>query len=172
MRSVKKMRETFGLSQEQMAIYLNISRGFLSMVEAGKRTLPTTALAKLAELQKSLQSNLVYGQKAMQQQATKDLTELKTYAKQCIIKLYQLQQELDLLKEQHGQCLKVWLALGHLKQGAAATDSNDRDRLWLDILEAETLKKMRNCSLGKQAVLKLKIAALEREIEMAGKIKF
>ncbi|NJL13364.1 MAG: helix-turn-helix domain-containing protein, partial [Microscillaceae bacterium] len=43
-------RKKLGLSQEEMANYLQISRSLLSMVETGRRALPTPAHLRLAEL--------------------------------------------------------------------------------------------------------------------------
>lgn len=45
------LRKKLGLSQEQMAIKLNVHRSTVKFVEQGKRTLPTTALITLANLE-------------------------------------------------------------------------------------------------------------------------
>ncbi|MEO7584690.1 MAG: helix-turn-helix domain-containing protein [Ferruginibacter sp.] len=50
MNASKEIRQKFGLSQEQMAQYLSVSRSLLSLHEIGKRDLPTAAMVKLSEL--------------------------------------------------------------------------------------------------------------------------
>ena len=45
-----KTRDFLGITQEQMAVILGISKSLLSMYELGKRDLPTHALVKLAAL--------------------------------------------------------------------------------------------------------------------------
>ena len=51
---MKELRLSLGFTQDQLAHYLKISRPLLSLVELGKRTLPTEAGEKLVELQRSL----------------------------------------------------------------------------------------------------------------------
>jgi transcriptional regulator with XRE-family HTH domain len=153
MQRIKKLREDLGLSQEQMAIYLDVSRSALGMAEKGRRRLPTAALQKLAELQKAVHNNIPHEPKALQQQAAKDWAAVKRHAKQRMLRAYQLQQELTILQEQHGRCMRLWQALGHLKQAAPATHPRKKEQLWLEVLEADTLKKMAACSLGQQALL-------------------
>lgn len=172
MRSLKTIRENFGLSQEQLAIYLGVSRSSINMAERGTRGLPTAALGKLALLQKSQQTNIVYRQKALQQRAAKDAAEIKRYLKKCQNEILLLQKELTLMQEQYGQCINVMQALEHLLQATPALGKPTKEQLWLEILEAETVKKMANCNHGKQVILQLQIKALAYQVQEANKIKF
>ena len=48
----KGLRDSFGMSQDDMAAYLNVSRSQLNMAERDQRNLPSEALRKSAELEK------------------------------------------------------------------------------------------------------------------------
>jgi transcriptional regulator with XRE-family HTH domain len=172
MRSLKTIRESFGLSQEQLAIYLGVSRSSINMAERGNRGLPTAALEKLALLQKSQQNNIIYRQKALQQRAAKDNMAIKQYLKKCQNEIQLLQKELALMQEHYGQCINVMLALEHLLEAAPASGKPTKEQLWLEILAAETQKKMAGCSHGKQVILQLQIKALAHQVQEANKIKF
>jgi transcriptional regulator with XRE-family HTH domain len=176
-KSIKKIREAIGFSQTQMAVFLNVSRSLLNMAEQGKRTLPTTALLKLASLQKGLQNNIPYSTKIQQGQAKEGIDMLHGYVKKSDLALKGLRQQLEQMMQQYGQCLKRALAIGYLLQASGTGPNgqlggNEKERLLLELAEMETVREMADCSPGKQAILKLEIEAMERKIQMAGKIKF
>jgi len=47
---IKKLREEFGLTQEDLAKRLNIPRPSVSQIELGKRDLTTSELTKLSKI--------------------------------------------------------------------------------------------------------------------------
>jgi len=49
--SIKQIRAYYGFTQEQLAIFLSVSKGYVAMAEIGRRTLPTKTLVKLAQLE-------------------------------------------------------------------------------------------------------------------------
>ena len=51
MKVCKTIREFYGLSQYELAEYLQLSQAHLAMVEAGLRSIPTAALLKLNHLE-------------------------------------------------------------------------------------------------------------------------
>lgn len=51
MKTIKEVREKVGLSQQEMAKYLGISRSMFAMYECGKRSLNPELLVKLIELE-------------------------------------------------------------------------------------------------------------------------
>lgn len=83
MKATKIIREKCDLSQHQLAVYLGITRSQLALAETGRRTLPTSALIKLAQLETSLQNNIHYKQQHLQTQAGKDLAAMRRHAKAC-----------------------------------------------------------------------------------------
>lgn len=48
--AARLIREKFGLTQEQLALYLDVTVGLLKMVELGRRELPLEALLKINKL--------------------------------------------------------------------------------------------------------------------------
>jgi len=54
------IREQLGLSQQQLADYLGISRALLSLVEANQRSLPTNASIKETQLIQAIQKANVH----------------------------------------------------------------------------------------------------------------
>jgi transcriptional regulator with XRE-family HTH domain len=168
MRSIKQIRQIFGLSQQQMAAYLSITRSHLNMTERGRRSLPTAALAKLAQLEKSLQSNEPYQAAGFKKQAERDTAHIKAHAKKCLQRAALEKTKLQKLTASYQQCVQALMAMGHLLQN----QPTKKELLLLAVLEAKALKKMSRCGYAAQVVVQLRIAALEHEVAQAGKIKF
>lgn len=51
MNNLKKIRENFGLSQQQVAYWLGVSRSLVEHYERGIRNLPAHALLQLSKLE-------------------------------------------------------------------------------------------------------------------------
>lgn len=56
MKNNNKLRELLGITQEQLALLLNVSRSQLSLYEIGKRDLPIAAKLKLATIISNVQN--------------------------------------------------------------------------------------------------------------------
>jgi transcriptional regulator with XRE-family HTH domain len=168
MRSIKQTRQILGLSQQQMAIYLNVTRTLLSMAEQGRRSLPTAAVLKLSQLEISLQSNVQYRAASFQKQAARDAAHIKAHTKKCLRRAELEKAKLQKLTAAYQQCVQALMAMGYLLQN----QPTKKDGLLLAVLEAKALKKMSRCGYAVQVVLQLRIAALEHEAAQAGRIKF
>ena len=57
--SFKGVRAFYGMSQDEMAVYLKVNRSQLNMAERDERKLPHDALLKFAELEKHLYENVI-----------------------------------------------------------------------------------------------------------------
>jgi DNA-binding XRE family transcriptional regulator len=55
MNWIKNIRETFGLTQSQLASFIEVNKSSIAMAETGQRLLPTAALLKLNMLELHLQ---------------------------------------------------------------------------------------------------------------------
>jgi transcriptional regulator with XRE-family HTH domain len=168
MRSIKQTRQILGLSQQQMAIYLDVTRTLLSMAEQGRRSLPTAAVLKLAMLETSLQCNVQYRAASFQKQAAKDTAHIRAHAKKCLQRAALEKAKLQKLTAGYQQCVQALMAIGYLLQ----KQPTKKEGLLLAVLEAKALKKMDRCGYTAQVVLQLRIAALEHEAVHAGRIKF
>jgi transcriptional regulator with XRE-family HTH domain len=172
MRSLKQLREALDLSQEHMAIYIGVTRSLLAMAEKGTRSLPVKAYLRMAQLEKSLRSNVQYKAASLQQHATADAALVRNHAKKCIEKAAVIKLQLAALEKDYQQCLTALLATGYLMNQLPEGEAGKKDRLWLELLELQTLKKMKDCGNAVQVILQLRINALEHESRQAGKIKF
>lgn len=97
MKNEISLSASFGLSQQDMALLLGISRGQLSMYEIGKRSLPLSALQKLASITQHLQT-------AQNKKTTAaDKTWQEAYKKKLLrengIEQYQVRQKIEQLQK-------------------------------------------------------------------------
>lgn len=127
MKATQLFREQLGLSQEVMAQYLFITRSQLAMHEAGKRELPTTALAKLAEIalffdqKKATEKE---GRQLLKKQELEVKALLARHAKELEYKQIKEQRVLDSIQKKHNQNLQLnslALYLQKNKKGQAET---------------------------------------------------
>ena len=175
MSTIKNTREGMGMGQAEMAAYLGISRTLLSMVELGERLLPTTAHLKLYPLETALDNATAPAGKsaqAIQQQLQKQLDQLGKRAARCTIKANMLELTLTSMVEQYNQCLKALGASAQVIDGLGNGTVHKRDRSLMQLLEARALGQLKNCGLGAQALLQLKIQLLRDEVEGIGKLVF
>lgn len=57
MKKGENIRNLLGITQEELAVLLNITRSQLSLFEIGKREIPTEAMTKLANMYLSINNN-------------------------------------------------------------------------------------------------------------------
>jgi transcriptional regulator with XRE-family HTH domain len=110
MKATQLFRDQLGLSQQVMAQYLCITRSQLAMYEAGKRELPTTALAKIAEIALFFdQKNTT--KKVESQLLKKQELEVKAllthHAKELEYKQIKERRVLDAIQKKHNQNLQL-----------------------------------------------------------------
>ncbi len=172
MSGIQHLREKFGLTQEQFAIYLGVTRSHLSMAEKAARSLPTKALLKLAALEKSLHSRTPHQTAQLQKLRNADAARIRRYAKKCMALVAEQKNRLAALQAGYQQCLQVMLAAGHLRRQLPPGDAGKKERLWLEVLETQTLEKMQSCSYAAQVILQLRISALEQEATQSARMLF
>lgn len=174
MRSTKKIRETLGISQQQLAVFLGIPRSLVSMYEGGRRELPTNAMTKLSQLLLSLHNNtMLSNQPALPQtHAAKDLAVMQQYKKQCCREAALTQKQLQRMKAEFQRGLQALMAVDYLFEQLPKGETSHKDQLWLELLKAKNLKKMKRCSTAQQVKLMLKEQALKHIIAASETIKF
>lgn len=111
-------RVLLGLTQEQMAMLLNISRSHWTMYELGKRDLPTSALLLLADIMAHAET--VAGKTAPKTEHVIKQEETLVEALTKLLKENQYQQEhlarkLAALEQKHEAQLKTQLLADYLK---------------------------------------------------------
>ena len=155
-----------GLNQEHLAIYLDIERGLLSMVEIGKRELPTASLIKLNELVESiLQSNLPETQSLTLLEIENqkiDLQQFLLYHQNFIAqKILFLQKKLKGIETNYTNALQLLQMVRIKQQKISNTTKNKKDVLWFAATEAMALEKLSNNNLIVQKKIQLEIDTLQ-----------
>ena len=168
----KTLREFFGISQQDFATYLSVSRSMLSMVEVGERELPGAASVKLATL-----VSLVYGKGGLAEQPIElppltaaEKKMLAQKAADCEWEAEKLRRQLTAMKEVYAQALRALALCTKMLPNTPADEQHKRERLTLEIIQDEAEKKIRNNSPGAQALLQWKIDGLVNGAERAKEI--
>ena len=118
MKATQLFRDQLGLTQEVMAQYLGITRSLLAMYEAGKRELPTTALAKLADITLFFEQKKTTAKetsKHLKQQELEVKKLLKHHAKELEYNQIKEQRLLEALEKKHSQSLELNSLALHLQ---------------------------------------------------------
>ena len=167
MNAVKNIRESLGINQEDLAVYVNISRSLIAAAETNRKELPTPALLKLMALYQSLPTNIAAESLPLlaaeleteknklnifiQQLATKNLQQAK-----------QLQKQLTAMQGNYATALKLLQAIRTLQKNLTNKKENRKDLLWLAAMEATNLEKITANGLLQQKILALKIEQLNK----------
>ena len=131
MKKEISIREQLGLTQEDMALYLQVSRGQLALYETHKRDLPTNALLKLVEIEVFLsQTNTEIGidRTHLKPQKEKMLLVLERLAVVYQHKQLIVERKLESIKKNYNKGLVLLQVLQHLQQKAKA-EGNDTELL-------------------------------------------
>lgn len=167
-----KLNQTFheqlGIPQGQMADFLGIHRVVLSDYERGRRPLPTFAAIKLNKLE------LAYLQQQKQRKPTKKTddkvqqaktaAQVKAYLKLHQVKSLRLESKLEKIKELHtGYTNLQQLMTTVLNDETSSSD----DKTWADMFVRFATKKATLNGSHLQAVLQLKLDALQYQVTQA-----
>lgn len=160
------IREELGISQQQLADYLGVSRALLSLAEMNERSLPAAALIKAGEIELVLKSKKTSPK--LKQFTNKQTTALQKMLQQrrkdCVYELSVAKKKLDKMKLQYQQAANALSVANSLLNTVSNDAKRKMDKLWLEILEDDTLKKMQSFGEAAQMKLQLKIELLEFEL--------
>jgi transcriptional regulator with XRE-family HTH domain len=180
MSSTKIIRSQYGFTQEQLAVYLDISVSLLRMAEAGKRILPTQALLKLNGLYAHLQQAPAHAKhKAIaphiQKHAAQHTKQMQAQHKELLYQTALHKKKMDAMQKQHAQALQA-LALVHtLQQKSSKQAANNKDNAWLQHIETlagialkNTHPMLQACAQIKMDMLQQEAAAIEQVLTIEG----
>jgi transcriptional regulator with XRE-family HTH domain len=169
------LRESFGLNQKLMAMYLQINISTLKLVETGRRSLPTHALIAVANLeiqlackQENADYNIIHPLEHVYAAAIKEKYQLLTAReKKCRAERDLLGKQLDLMK---GNYQKLRIRLQVIETIIAQNNEMETElRGWQkekDIV-ATLLSK---CSLPLQLLTQTRLHMVESEIDLYNKL--
>ena len=165
MNSLKNIRENLGLNQEDLAVYLNISRSLIAAVETNRKELPTPALLKLTALYQSLPQNIAAENlpllaTELSTQKNKLSNFLQENATKNLLQALLLKKKLMAMQNNYAASLKLLQGIRTIQKNLSNTKENKRDVLWLAAIEATTLDKIKANDLVQQKILELKIEQL------------
>jgi len=164
-------RRKWGLSQQQVADQMQVSRSAIGMFEQGRRSIPTNILIQLAQLEIKTASRdarpqvkgIYPGADAMVIKCRNHCEQLELRESYCRAKADQLNEKLKIMIELH-QKTTAWheVILMHIKE---AGDNKNVLFIWKkqELLVMRTLSK---CSLHAQLLLKHTIDSLNEEAEL------
>lgn len=165
MKATQLFRAQLGLTQEVMAQYLGVTKSQLAMYEAGKRELPTTALAKLAEIA------LFFDQKkTTEKEENKLLKEqelgvkalLTHQAKELEYKQMKEQRLLDVIQKKHNQNLQLnSLAMYLLKN----------NKVQADMLLQQAITGIEKNGLARQTKQVLRLESIKSQLDYINILK-
>jgi transcriptional regulator with XRE-family HTH domain len=158
MKNLNAIRINFGLSQLEMATYLQIHRSQLTMYEQGKRDLPTHALVKLAEMELFLynytsQPSPSFPLEAEQLQKATEIFE--KHQKETAYKLLILQKKLEKLQANYKYNIRLLAFLTEMEEKNA--DANGLEKNCIAVMKTNALLKIETNGLHHQAKIKLQM---------------
>ncbi|MBX0292613.1 helix-turn-helix transcriptional regulator [Hymenobacter sp. HSC-4F20] len=160
------LRTRYGLSQAQLAEYLSVSRAQVSMAEQGRRVLPTTAWSKLLPLLHVLEAPATSaGTPTALDDASR--TALQRRLRDCTHEATRLRQELAHMRAKASQCQAVLRELVPLLRPLATAGAARKEEAWLALREEEAQQEVARSGPAAQALLELRIDALDYEAGQA-----
>jgi transcriptional regulator with XRE-family HTH domain len=158
MKNLNAVRINLGLSQLEMASYLQIHRSQLTMYEQGKRDLPTHALVKLAEMELFLynytsQPSPSFPLEAEQLQKATEIFE--KHQKEVAYRQLILQQKLEVLQTNYQYNIRLLAFLTEMQEKNA--DANGLEKNWIAVMKTNALLKIEANGLHHQTKIKLQM---------------
>jgi transcriptional regulator with XRE-family HTH domain len=165
MKTTQLFREQLGFSQEVMAQYLFITRSQLAMYETGKRELPTTALAKLAEIALFLQRNESIGVAESELQRVQE-SKLKAFLelqiKELEYKKLKEQRLLERIQKKYKQNIELYSFAQHLQKNKTAL---------VEVLLQQAIKGLTQNGLLNQTIQKIKLETITSQLDYINILK-
>lgn len=138
------------------------------MWEIGRRELPTVALIKLSALVSGLHHTPSMRQPELW--PDKGRAAMRRHAASCLHKARVAKKKLEAVQQKYQDCLKTVAVISHLQNNIPQGKEAKKDQVWLELLQAQTSKKLKKCSPAAQFKLKLNLQVLEMQAEEVGKI--
>ena len=159
MSAIQKIREGLGINQNQLAVYLGISRSFLNEVEKVKKTLSVQHIDKLLALQQLAAQNnqhLVAADIAEQESGLQ--TFLQQQTQKNLPQKIKWQNKLQLIQVNYTKALQLLQTTRALQNSLPIAAK--KDKLWCSYIEAMAMQQLQKNSLIVQQKLLQKINSL------------
>ncbi|UOQ72150.1 helix-turn-helix domain-containing protein [Hymenobacter cellulosilyticus] len=161
------VRTYYGLAQQELADFLGVSRGLVALVETGRRTLPPPAEVRLALLSAHVSREATCPASSLPAPAWEPL---QLHQRKCLRQAQGLRQELAQRQTQTAQYQRRLQTLPALYQALLPTTPDGAEtKLWLQKIETQARHGLVECGPAAQALLTVRIAALEFEAAEVGR---
>ncbi len=176
MSDIKSIRESLGMSQALFASFLGMTRPTLALVETRRRTMPADAMIKLGLLLNTLATVSVSPSakaiSTLEKQAQEHRNLMGKHLQRCSLQADSLSSELEAMQEQYNQCMQALKVSSHVLSNSTNAEPENMDKETMALLEQEALRKMEECGPGAQAILSLRIMALNYQVSQAQNLVF
>lgn len=168
MNGIKIIRDYFGLKQQELAVFLEVSNSMLAMAETSKRLLPTHALVKLSLLDAHMQlPKATAMHKAVVPQIKKHTVhytkQMQALHKELQYKTAVHKRKMDAMQKQYGQAVQTLALVTALRQKNSKAPATKKDIIWLQLIKKKADIALRNTHPVLQAQAQLKIKLLQQE---------
>ncbi len=168
MNGIKIIRDYFGLTQAELAVFLGVSGSMLAMAETNKRLLPTHALVKLSLLDAQLQQpKVLAGNKAVaphiKKYAAHYAKQVQALHKELHYKTALHKKKIDAMEKRHGQAMQTLALVTALQQKNSKVMGNKKDTAWLQLLEKKASVTLKNTHPVLQEHAQIKMELLQQE---------
>jgi transcriptional regulator with XRE-family HTH domain len=168
MNGIKTIRDYFGLTQEELCVFLEVSGSMLRMAETNKRLLPTHALVKLSLLDAHMQMpQAPASNKAVALHVKKHTAH---YTKQIQAQHKELQyktalhkKKMEAMEKQHEQAVQTLALVQALQQKSSKITANKKDITWLQLIEKNASVTLKKTHPVQQAHSQIKMDMLLQE---------
>lgn len=160
MKKHDNIRDILGITQEDLAALLKITRTQLSMYEIGKRELPSTAIIQLAEMLRYLQEDasksadtisLLKAQAIQKEKALEELVK-ENHFNQMVLK-----RKLKVLEKKHNTSLSAFQLMKYLEK-----QDSKNEKLESPLLK--TIERKSLAELNKNGLAMITKCKIEKEV--------
>ncbi len=168
MSGIKIIRTYFGLTQEELSVFLGVSGSMLRMAETNKRILPSHALVKLSLLDAHLQKPIaLHKHKAVAPHVkiytTHHIKQIHEQHKQLQYKTARHKKKMDTMEKRYEQALQTLVLVNTLQQKKSKVAADEKDMAWLRFIEKKAFVVLKNAHPVLQAHAKIKMDLLLQE---------
>lgn len=163
MQLYKNVATALGLSNVQLAAYLGISNSLLHMSLKGDRNLPSRCFKQLLSMEQQLQQTALYATFSNTPPAY-DTRLLRKVRDRTIHRYSIAQRRLESLQQRHYKYVTLLAWAG----GLLTPDNTltQKQKLWLQLQQAKTRKKMNNCNATHILLAQLQLEAMRVQMEI------
>lgn len=164
MKKKENIRDTFGISQENLAKLLKVSRSQLAMYETNKRELPSTAIIQLADMFRYLQedaSKSADTTSLLKEQAIQKEKALEEMRKENHFKQLVLEKKLNVLEKKYKANLSAFQLTKYLEK--QDTENGKLESHLLKTIERKALAELNKNGLAMITKYKIEKEVLQAE---------